>query len=54
MLKPDTRAQLTRVSTATLATALFRRGLRQQVIQGALPLSPPRQSMVGEAFTLRY
>lgn len=54
MLKPETRALLTRVSTATLATALFRRGLRQQAIQGALPLSPPRQSMVGEAFTLRY
>lgn len=54
MLKPETRAKLTRISTATLATALFKRGLRQQFIQGALPLSPPTQSMVGEAFTLRY
>ena len=54
MLKPETREKLTRISTATLATALFKRGLRQQFIQGALPLSPPAQSMVGEAFTLRY
>ena len=54
MLKPDTREKLTRVSTATLATALYKRGLRQQFIQGALPLSPPERSMVGEAFTLRY
>ena len=54
MLKPETREKLTRVSTATLATALYKRGLRQQFIQGALPLSPPERSMVGEAFTLRY
>jgi regulator of RNase E activity RraA len=54
MLKPETREKLTRVSTATLATALYKRGLRQQFIQGALPLSPPELSMVGEAFTLRY
>jgi regulator of RNase E activity RraA len=54
MLKPETREKLTLISTATLATALFKRGLRQQFIQGALPLSPPTKSMVGEAFTLRY
>jgi regulator of RNase E activity RraA len=53
-LKPETRDKLRRVSTPTLATALYKRGLRQQSIQGALPLSSLKQSMVGEAFTLRY
>ncbi len=51
----DTRGKLQRVSTATLATALFKRGLRNQMIQGVQPLSPPGAlSMVGPAFTLRY
>src|SRR5271163_541051 len=54
-LKDDTREKLKRVSTATLATALFKRGLRNQMIQGVQPLSPPKpDSMVGEAYTLRY
>jgi regulator of RNase E activity RraA len=53
-LKTETRDKLKKVSTATLATALYKRGLRQQMIQGALPLSPLSESMVGEAFTLRY
>ena len=54
-LKPETRDTLKRVSTATLATALFKRGLRNQMIQGVQPLSPPKaDSMVGEAYTLRY
>src|SRR3954463_15913849 len=53
-LKSQTREKLKRVSTATLATALFKRGLRQQFIQNVYPLSPLKESMVGEAFTLRY
>ena len=54
-LKPDTRSKLKRVSTATLATALFKRGFRQQMVQDVHLLGPPRtESMVGEAFTLRY
>jgi regulator of RNase E activity RraA len=54
-LKPETREKLQRVSTATLSTALFKRGFRNQMIQGVLPLSPPKAlSMVGEAYTLRY
>ena len=48
------RAKLEQVSTATLATALFKRGLRGQVIQGVRPLGPLAKSMVGPAFTLRY
>ena len=54
-LKPETRDLLKRVSTPTLATALYKRGFRNQMIQGVQPLSPPKQeSMVGEAYTLRY
>ena len=40
-------------SIATIATALFKRGFRNQMIQGAGPLRPGKPNMVGEAFTLR-
>jgi regulator of RNase E activity RraA len=54
-LSTATRDKLKGVSTATLASALFKRGLRNQMVQGAVPLSPPKGgSMVGEAYTLRY
>ena len=53
-LNPETRDRLKGVSTATLATALYKRGFRSQSVQGVLPLSPLKESMVGEAFTLRY
>jgi regulator of RNase E activity RraA len=53
-LKPETRAQLMTVSTATLCTALFKRGLRNQFIQDVRPLNATLPNMVGEAFTLRY
>ena len=36
-LKPETRDKLKKVSTATLATALYKRGFRGQMVQGALP-----------------
>jgi regulator of RNase E activity RraA len=53
-LKPETKAKLMTVSTATLCTALFKRGLRNQFIQDVRPLNPNLPNMVGEAFTLRY
>ena len=53
-LKPETKAKLATVSTATLCTALFKRGLRNQFLQDVLPLNPNLPNMVGEAFTLRY
>jgi regulator of RNase E activity RraA len=54
-MKPETREKLKGVSTATLATALYKRGLRGQMIQNVQPLGPPKaHSMVGEAYTLRY
>jgi regulator of RNase E activity RraA len=53
-LKPGTIAKLKTVSTATLCTALFKRGLRNQFIQDVSRLNPAAGPMVGEAFTLRY
>jgi regulator of RNase E activity RraA len=53
-LKPETRDKLKGVSTATLTTALFKRGLRNQFIQDVHPLNPAALPMVGEAYTLRY
>ncbi|MDO9709741.1 ribonuclease activity regulator RraA [Paracraurococcus lichenis] len=53
-LSNETRETLRRVSTATLATALYKRGFRTQMIQGVLPLHQPTESMVGEAVTVRY
>lgn len=53
-MNPDTRARLMGVSTATLCTALFKRGLRNQFIQDVRPLNASLPNMVGPAFTLRY
>ncbi|WP_041710354.1 ribonuclease activity regulator RraA [Advenella kashmirensis] len=53
-LDPQVRKQLTTVSTATLCTALYKRGLRNQFIQDVHPLNPALPTMVGEAYTLRY
>src|SRR5438045_9047875 len=50
----ETRDKLAKVSTATLCTALFKRGLRNQFIQDVRPLNPSLPNMVGESFTLRY
>lgn len=54
MLSDTTRAKLKTVSTATICTALFKRGLRNQFVQDVRPLNPAAGPMVGEAFTLRY
>lgn len=53
-LSETAREQLRHVSTATLCTALFKRGLHRQFIQDVRPLNPEGPNMVGEAFTLRY
>ncbi len=52
------KQQLMQVSTATLCTVLYKRGLRNQFIQDVRPVNPARMpalpNMVGPAFTLRY
>lgn len=54
ILSDETRAKLKKVSTASIATALYKRGLRNQFIQGVVPVAPKDENMVGPAFTLRY
>ena len=48
------KQRLKKVSTATIATALFKRGLKNQFIQGVFPLRTVEDNMVGRAYTLRY
>jgi regulator of RNase E activity RraA len=52
-LSSETLEKLSNVSTATLTTALFRRGFRNIFIQGPQRMNPG-PSMVGPAYTLRY
>lgn len=54
VLSCETRDKLARVSTASIATQLYKRGLRNQFIQGVAPVSDKDVNMVGQAFTLRY
>lgn len=54
MITEEARRKLRSISTATLTTLLFKRGLNKQFIQDVRPLGPLKESMVGEAFTLRY
>jgi regulator of RNase E activity RraA len=52
----ETLEQLRHVSTATLTTQLFKRGLRNVFLQGVAPLvkpAPGAPNLVGPAFTLR-
>ncbi|WP_265519967.1 ribonuclease activity regulator RraA [Nitratireductor luteus] len=53
-LSDETRAKFKKISTASIATALYKRGLRNQFIQGVRPVAPKDENMVGQAFTLRY
>lgn len=53
-LSKATKDKLANVSVATICTALFKRGLRNQFIQDVHPLNPKAGTMVGEAFTVRY
>jgi regulator of RNase E activity RraA len=50
----EIRDRFLTVSTATLTTALFKRGLRNVFVQGAQPLNRDTARMAGPAFTLRY
>jgi regulator of RNase E activity RraA len=53
-MKPETMDRLRAASTATIASQLFARGLRNMFLNGLRPLNPERCRFVGEAFTLRY
>lgn len=53
-LSESTKEKFKKISTATIATYLFKKGLRNQFIQNVRPLRSGRANMVGQAFTLRY
>jgi len=46
--------KLRQVSTSTLATQLYKRGLRQPQLLGVRPLSQAADGFVAEAFTMRF
>ena len=53
-LKEANRDKLISASVATLATALFKRNLRNQIIQGVHPVSLKGRNIVEPSFTLLY
>jgi regulator of RNase E activity RraA len=53
-LNDDTLDLLKGISTATIATLLYKKGFRTCYIQGVAPLGAGQDRMVGPAFTLRY
>ena len=53
-LSLELRHKLKSISTATIATCLYKKGLRNQFIQNVFQLSKINDTMVGQAFTLRY
>jgi len=54
MLTAAARDRLAQVSTATITTVLFKRGLRNQFLQGPQLVNPDAPRLVGPAYTLRY
>lgn len=52
-ISDETKEILSQASTATITTQLFQRGLRNQFLNGLLPLNPSHARFVGEAVTLR-
>ena len=50
----EDRDRLLGVSTATLTTAMLKRGFRNVCMQNVLPVNPAAARMVGEAYTLRF
>lgn len=53
-LDPETLDRLTKASTATIATLLYKKGYRNCYVQGVGPLGSASARMAGPAFTLRY
>lgn len=53
-LDEQVKARFHKVSTATLHTALFKRGFRNTFIQNVSRVNTKKVKMVGQAFTLRY
>jgi len=52
-IDPEMLTRLAKVSTATIATQLYKRGYRRCYLNGVKPLHPGTASFVAPAFTLR-
>jgi regulator of RNase E activity RraA len=50
----DLKETLAQISTASVASALLKRGLRNVWIRGAVPIAGGGSQIVGEAFTMRF
>jgi len=53
-LTSENRDKLKQISTASVTTALFKRGLKNTYMQGPQLLNANAPRLVGEAYTLRY
>ena len=53
-MKAETRDIFKNTSTASIATLLYKRGLRNQFVQGVASLGSVETRMVGPVYTLRY
>src|SRR5690625_2095294 len=53
-LRPEVLTALRRASTATLATQLYKRGIRQPFLRGVAPIGEGVDGFAGEAFTVRF
>ena len=54
MLSNELKKTFSNASVATICTALFKKGLKNQFIQGVSPLNTKLPNMVGFAYTVRY
>lgn len=50
----DVVSELRRISTATIAMQLYKRGIRHAWLRGPVPLEPGQERVAGPAFTLRF
>jgi len=53
-LTEENRDRLKNISTATISTALFKRGIRNAFMLGPTLMNSSAPKMIGEAYTLRY
>ena len=53
-LDPNISETLSQISTATIATVLLNKGLRNVWMRGTRPIRPNQPRLVGRAFTLRF
>lgn len=53
-MNPEIRAQLEKVGTANVANVLLKRGFKNVMMHGILPLSEGQEQLVGPAYTLRF